>query len=472
MALMTLIAMHSRRPMAGWDAQSIGPFLPWIGGALALLCLWLALRENRRRRWVDDTPTSKTTGIFIGLVEVKGTAETDRPLVSQLAERPCVHYAWSVEEHWSRTVTETYRDSDGKTKTRTRHESGWTNVGGGSETVPFYLQDDLGEVLVRPARASIEPLEVFSRTCHPNDPLYYAKGPAHAVSHSDHYRQFTERAIPLHAPLYVMGQARERQDVVAAEIAYDADAPMFLISCRSEEQIGKGMGTSYWVWAIVGLMLAIAGAVGGKALRLRGFSPDKASLYVAALAATLVYGLAWALSWVWSVFNSLIGLRNRVRRAWSLIDVQLKRRADLIPNLVEAVKGLRDHERDVQIEISSLRAQMDATPPGQAGADYQACAKPLQAVVERYPQLRAQDSFLRLQQSLVETEQRIALARGYFNEIATYYNTRLQQVPDRFVAGIARLEPRPLMAANDFERAPVNVGHLSADESPGTDASA
>ena len=91
------------------------------------------------------------------------------------------------------------------------------------------------------------------------------------------------------------------------------------------------------------------------------------------------------------------------------------------------------------------------------GTDYAAVQNCVIALAESYPELKANDLFLKLQQNLIDTEQRIALARGYFNEIATHYNTRLEQVPDRFVAAIAAMKPQPLMAANDFERAPVKV---------------
>ncbi|MBP7053343.1 MAG: LemA family protein [Phycisphaerae bacterium] len=435
-------------------SQGIAPYCPWAGGALALLCLWAALRANRHRRWVDDTPTSKTTGVFIGLVEVKGAAESRKPLLSHLAEQPCVWYSWSVEEHWSRTVTETYTDEKGRTQTRTRHESGWTTVAnGGEQVLSFYLQDDLGVVQIRPEGAKIEPATIFHRTCGRGDPLYYQKGPAHAVADSDYERQFSETAILLHTPLYVMGQARERKDVVAAEIAADPKCPPFLISCRTEKQISSDLGIGYWIWGIVGLALAVGGVIAADAAQdeilRRGAMP-----YVAA---AMVYVLAWALAWVWLVFNSLIGLRNRVSQAWSLVDVQLKRRHDLIPNLVAAVQRMSDHERQVQTEIAALRVQIEATPPGVAGPDYRACGKLLLAVQEEYPQLKAQDSFLSLQKNLTDTEQRIALASGYFNDIATYYNTRLERVPDRFVRGLAGLKPRTLMAANDFERAAVPV---------------
>src|SRR5882724_2156188 len=164
--------------------RDFAPFLPLIGVVLALVCLVCAFRNGRRRRLIDNLPTSKTTGVFIGFVELKGTAESASPLASYLAEQACVHYVWTVQEHWSRTVTETYTDDKGNTQTRTRTESGWTQVADGGETIPFYLQDDCGVVLVQPAGAKIEPLTIFDETCTPLNALYYGKGPAGAVSDS------------------------------------------------------------------------------------------------------------------------------------------------------------------------------------------------------------------------------------------------------------------------------------------------
>ena len=141
--------------------RDFAPFLPLVGALLALVGLICAFRSGRRRCLIDNLPTSKTSGVFIGFVELKGTAEVAEPLTSYLAEQRCVHYSWTIEEHWSRTVTETYTDSNGKTQTRTRHESGWTTVGSGGKTIPFYLQDDCGVILVRPSRAKIEPATLF-----------------------------------------------------------------------------------------------------------------------------------------------------------------------------------------------------------------------------------------------------------------------------------------------------------------------
>ena len=104
-----------------------------------------------------------------------------------------------------------------------------------------------------------------------------------------------------------------------------------------------------------------------------------------------------------------------------------------------------------------LRSQIEATPPGVRGPDYQACTKSLIAISEAYPELRSQESFLKLQHELVTTEERIALARGYFNEITTHYNTRLLVIPEGWLAGLAGFKTIELMEAAGFERAPVSV---------------
>lgn len=429
------------------------PLMPLLGALLGLLCLAGAFRAGRRGRLVDNLPTSKTTGVFIGLVELKGTAESASPLRSYLAEQPCVCYQWNVEEHWSRTVTETYTDADGKTQTRTRQESGWTTVADGGETIPFYLQDDCGVVLIRPEGAKLEPAVMFDETCDLGEGLYYGKGPAAAVANSDGRRRFTERGIPQHAMLYVMGQARERQDIVAPEIVYDQEAPMFLISTRSEEQVSSGMKWGERGWAVLGLVFAVGGVVGHDAA-IGAALESRLPAYATAGLAYLALG---ALVWVWMVFNSLVELRQRVRQAWSLVDIQLQRRHDLIPNLVEIVKGYRDYEQQLQGELAALRGQLSATPPGVSGPDYCAVGKSAAAIAERYPELNANANFAALQTSLIETEQRIALARGYFNDIATHYNTRLEIVPEKFVARLGAVQPQTLMVANDFERAPVKV---------------
>ena len=345
------------------------------------------------------------------------------------------------------------RETPGTTGGAILHDVDCDDSASGGEMIPFYLQDDCGVILVQPEGAELEVLTTFNETCTRLNPLYYGKGPLSGIMDSTGRRRFHEQALPLHTPVYVIGQARERQDAVAAEIAADPTAPMFLISTKSEEQIRSGFAWAYWGWLLFGTLLLVGSLLWRDGVQ--GRDPGREWPWYAL--AVLGYYFAVTAGWVWMVFNGLIDLRQRVRQAWAQVDVQLKRRHDLIPRLVATVSGLKEHEARLQTQVAALRAQQSATPPGVEGPDYASCTSVIIAVQEAYPELTAQPAFLSLQQSLVDTEQRIALARGYFNEIATSYNTRLEQIPDRFIAGLARLQPQPLMLAGDFERAPVTV---------------
>lgn len=424
-----------------------------LGGLAVLGCLFGAFRNYRHKRLIDDLPTSKTQGVFIGLTELKGTAESESPFTSYLAAISCVLYSWQVEEHWSRTVHETYTDSKGHIQTRTRTESGWKQVAGGGETAPFYLKDETGIIRIVPDGASIHSATTFNETFRPDHSFYFGKAPVREIANTDHRRRFRETAIPLHSMLYVMGQARERQDIVAAEIARDKNAPVFLISSRSEKQISRSYNLWFWVFAVSGLLAALGSAAGWSLL----LGPVPALSPLPMVVSAFVFLVILLFSWVWTVYNSLINLHHRVKQGWSQVDIQLKRRHDLIPNLVRTVEGYREYERETQKVLAELRRQEDATAPGAAGPDYKGLAPALRITVERYPDLKANESFLRIQNALVDTEQRIALARDYFNDIATYHNNRLSIIPDRFVAALAKLKPQPLLSAADFERAPVQV---------------
>jgi hypothetical protein len=429
---------------------------PWLlGAALGLLFGLLALRQLRRLRLVQDLPTSKTAGVFIGTVEVKGTAECEHPLRSHLAEAACVHFRFRVEERWSRTVTESYTDSKGHRRTRTRRESGWKTVASGGEDTPFYLRDETGVLRIDPRGAEVQAVEVFSRQVSRGDPLYHGKAPPRAVAHSDHVRRFHESALPLHHPLYICGRARERADLVAAEIAQDPDQELFLISTRSEEQLTTRLRRAVGILAFLAALAPVAGIL---FTGTHGFDParDPAVFSRAALAGGVVC-LLTLLSWGWTTYNSLIALRHRVRQGASLIDIQLKRRHDLIGRAVGIVEGLRAHERDLQTDLARLRSQGDASLPGAPGPDPAACAPTLRLLRERYPELSSDEAFRQLATTLTETEQRIALAREYFNTVATHWNTRLQTFPNSLLAALASFTPTPLLAAADFERAPVSV---------------
>jgi hypothetical protein len=436
------------------SSQIIGTLLPWIGLAIAVFALFASLRACRRKRLIDNLPTSKTQGVFIGLVELKGAVQCEKPVVSYLAGASCVYYTYAIEERWSRLVTEQESDGKGGTRTVTRRESGWTTVASETESTPFYVQDDTGSILVRPEGARTEAQGVLDQTCSPFDPLYYGKGPAGGIMDSDHVRRFTESVIPLHAPLFLVGQARERKDIVAPEIAADPNASDYLISVRTQEQVSSGLGWQIWLFFFLGAITAPGGHIASEFVLNEDITPTLIGLFIGEF---VLYLFLWFVGWFITVYNSLVELRQRVEQGWGQVDIQLKRRHDLIPNLVDTVKGYRDHEASTQTALAALRSQLSATAPGQTGDDFRAVQSQVQILKEAYPELKADKNFVALQQSLSDTEQRIALARSYFNSIATFFNTRLQVVPDRFIAALGGMKPRALMEANDFERAPVEV---------------
>ncbi len=415
--------------------------------AIALVLLLFSARHERRWRLIRDLPTSHPGGVFIGLVEVVAETRCAHPLISYLAGERCVHYRWSVDEHWSRTVRETYTDSKGNTQTRTRHESGWTTVASGGEECLFELADESGAVRVDPAGARVVGSTSLDTQCEPGDALYYAKGPDEAISNSDMRRRFHETIIPLGAQLYVLGHARERDDIAAAEIAYDRDTPMFVISVQGEQAVAKG-----YFWAALALQIgAWLIAVGGSAWLAGALSPyhDPMDAIPAAAIATGGYVAARLVGWSWLVFNGLVELRNRVRQGWSNIEVQLRRRFDLITRLVPIVEAMAAHEAGAQASVAMMRSQLLVTPPGTPGPDLLAASPRLTAVAEAYPKLVAQGNFAALHASLIDCEDRIALARAYFNDIATHWNTRLERFPDIVVARIAHMRRQALMAEMD-----------------------
>ena len=180
------------------------------------------------------------------------------------------------------------------------------------------------------------------------------------------------------------------------------------------------------------------------------------------LALWVVLGLI-GLAFLYGVFtyNRLVRLRVRTENAWSQIDVQLRRRYDLIPNLVEAVKGYAAHEREVFEEVTKARAQAEAASgvKDQAQAENQLTAgiRRLIAVAENYPQLKANENFLALQEELTGTESKIAFARQFYNDQVQSLNTLIQSFPSRIVASFGGFEPREFFDIEEPARGPVSV---------------
>jgi LemA protein len=160
-------------------------------------------------------------------------------------------------------------------------------------------------------------------------------------------------------------------------------------------------------------------------------------------------------------YNRLVALRNRIENAWAQIDVQLKRRYDLIPNLVDTVKGYAAHEKETLDRVIMARnAGMGASSPHeQAEAEnvLTGALKSVFALSESYPDLKANQNFLNLQEELTGTEGRIAYARQFYNDTVYRYNTKIQSFPANMLAKQFRFAEREYFRADDESRGPVDV---------------
>ncbi len=166
--------------------------------------------------------------------------------------------------------------------------------------------------------------------------------------------------------------------------------------------------------------------------------------------------IAVVLGFFWLTYNGLVSLKNRVDEAWSDITVQLKRRADLIPNLIETVKGYAAHESEVFQRVTEARANVvNATSKGPketaaAENQFEGALKSLFAVAEAYPALRASENFQQLNNELVDTEDKIQAARRFYNGGVRDLNTKIEQFPSNFVAGIFKFDKREFFEVDDL----------------------
>ena len=157
------------------------------------------------------------------------------------------------------------------------------------------------------------------------------------------------------------------------------------------------------------------------------------------------------------LYNSLVGKRNKVRNSWSQIDVQLKRRFDLIPNLVETVKGYANHEHSTFEEVTSARTKYlsSNTPEDmmKANGELTQVLGKLFAVAEAYPELKANTNFLELQGELSKTEDKISYARQFYNDVAMDYNNSVQMFPSSIIASMFNFKEEPFFNVDDKEKA-------------------
>ncbi len=178
-------------------------------------------------------------------------------------------------------------------------------------------------------------------------------------------------------------------------------------------------------------------------------------LAVGVVAALILVAVVILVFVIIGIYNRLVRMRNEVKNAWSQIDVQLKRRHDLIPNLVETVKGYAGHEKSTLEEVTRARSQAVSAsgsgPAEQMQAEQQLTGAlgRLMLVVEQYPDLKANQNFLALQEELTSTENKIGFARQFYNDSVMNYNTRIQSVPANIIAGMFNFKEEPFFEVED-----------------------
>src|SRR5690349_24321638 len=184
----------------------------------------------------------------------------------------------------------------------------------------------------------------------------------------------------------------------------------------------------------------------------------------------LLVVLAVIVLWVIGAYNGLVSLKNQVLNAWKQIDVQLKRRHDLIPNLVNTVKGAMDFERStLEAVISARNKAVSATgvrATAQAEGELTQALGRLFALTENYPDLKSNQNVLQLQEELTSTENKISFARQLYNDTATEYNTRQMQFPTNLLAGLAKASPAELWELQDAGERAVPTVDLSSPKPP------
>ena len=162
-----------------------------------------------------------------------------------------------------------------------------------------------------------------------------------------------------------------------------------------------------------------------------------------------------------SIYNSLVRLRQKVKEAWSGIDIQLKRRYNLIPNLIETVKGYATHEKELFVNVTKARTAAIAVPEGKIADQAKAenmltdTLKSIFALSENYPDLKANENFLKLQEELTETEDQIAASRRIYNGNVTQLNVKIESFPSNIVAGMHNFKQEEFFEVEEAEKAQV-----------------
>jgi hypothetical protein len=375
-----------------------------VGGLILYFGSRWGFRQLQDKRMIEHIPTSKTAGVAYGLAEVKGKVvlgEGQGFHRGPVSERECVWYHYTIRER---------RGSGKKAK--------WVTIHDEKKMSRFFCEDDHGRLMIDPTRC-----EIMSD---------------HVTSRRSGNRIYREQSVYLGDPLFAIGPALiEPQEHVSLCMQHEEDEPLFLVSNLDEPTVmfrkaRRGfVGLTIGMCCVILLTMLCFGALGSFQATDYLFSSASAPFYMAVMVTLLMY-------------NDLIFLRNRVRRAWSNIDVSLKKRRDLIPNLEQVAKEYLKHEEGVHQTIARMRqgygggAVLDiGMATGLLGAEKN-LLEMIMGLRENYPDLKGNEVIGNVMKNLTELENDVALMREGYNQSVERYNTRIQHFPELFLAGAFR----------------------------------
>jgi hypothetical protein len=391
----------------------LGLIIIGVSGAVAIITFIFGFRKISFKRCMENLPTTPTSGAAYGLSEFKGVVDIAASadyLRGPLSSQPCVQYHYTIKEK---------RGSGKKSK--------WVTVLDQHQRIPFLCKDGDGEILVDPAGSTI-----------------YS---THRTHKSSGRRRYEETRLELGDPLYAIGECTlepargDRLYLRKPEGKYP-----FILSNFTENQVMLKIAR----FGILLLDTSFAGIL-LMALILFGLSGSFAATdYLAAALAAPFFMTAVTLM---LHYNDLIFLRERVRRNRSNIDVSLKKRHDLVPQLEQVTQGVMTHEREVQEAVTSMRNLYGANVAKDAGAvnDHMqaqhAALDKLLVLSEDYPELISNTQSALLMRTLITLENEISLMRNGYNDAVETYNTRIESIPDVFFAKMFHFSSEPLIFA-------------------------
>jgi len=388
----------------------IGLILIGVSLISGLVAFKYGFKRIRFKRCMENLPTVATSGAAYGLSELKGVvdlADSADLLKGPLSHQPCVQYHYVVREK---------RGSGKKTS--------WVTIVNQKHQIPFLCRDGEGAMLVDPAGSEIH---TFHRSTR------------HAGR-----RRYSETRLEIGDPLYAIGECG--LDPASGETLYlrkPEERYPFILGNRSEHQIMLRVARS----GIILLNVSFA-AILLTALLLFGLSGSFAATDY--LAAALTAPLFMSAVTLMLHYNDLVFLREQVRRNGSNIDVSLKKRHDLVPQLESITSALQEHERGIQTAVTELRTHY-STPSGNLEEQMQsghAAVNQLILSAEAYPNLVSDTQSALLMRTLITLENEISLMRNGYNDAVETYNTRIQSVPDVFFAKLFHFKDMPLTFAD------------------------